>query len=65
MSTRNQLYPIFLRPEHLNILVIGGGNVALEKLTFLYKSSPQAHVTIVAPEWKTEVLELITIHGGR
>jgi precorrin-2 dehydrogenase/sirohydrochlorin ferrochelatase len=46
---RNNLYPIFLKTKSLNILLVGGGNVAEEKLTFLLKSSPDAHVTIVSP----------------
>jgi len=39
---RNNLYPIFLKTKSLNILIVGGGNVAEEKLTFLLKSSPDA-----------------------
>lgn len=46
----NQLYPIFLKMDRLQLLVVGGGLVATEKLTFLHKSSPNANVTIVAKE---------------
>ena len=35
----NELYPVFLKVNELNILIVGGGNVGLEKLTFLLKSS--------------------------
>jgi siroheme synthase (precorrin-2 oxidase/ferrochelatase) len=28
----NQLFPVFLKLEELRVLIIGGGNVALEKL---------------------------------
>lgn len=50
MSTeRNNLYPIFLKTKQLEVLIVGGGYVAEEKLTFLLKSSPDAKVTIVAP----------------
>ena len=45
----NTLYPIFIKPENIRILIVGGGNVALEKLSFIYKSSPQAIVTLVSP----------------
>lgn len=41
---RNELYPVFLKVSNLNVLVVGGGNVGLEKLTFLLKSSPNAQV---------------------
>jgi len=46
---RNTLYPIFLKSSNLHILIVGGGNVAEEKLSFLTKSSPDARVTILAP----------------
>ncbi|MCF7567138.1 bifunctional precorrin-2 dehydrogenase/sirohydrochlorin ferrochelatase [Sabulilitoribacter arenilitoris] len=49
---RNNLYPIFLKARSLNILIVGGGNVAEEKLMFLLKSSPDAHVTIVSPMFR-------------
>jgi len=55
---RNNLYPIFLKTSNLSILIVGGGNVAEEKLTFLNKSSPDANVTIVSPIFKQETLEL-------
>ena len=34
---RNELYPIFLKVHQLNVLIVGGGNVGLEKLSFLLK----------------------------
>ncbi len=52
---RNNLYPIFLKLHKLQTLIVGGGNVALEKLTFLLKSSPNANVIMVAPFFKIEV----------
>ncbi|MFV0566093.1 MAG: bifunctional precorrin-2 dehydrogenase/sirohydrochlorin ferrochelatase [Flavobacteriaceae bacterium] len=54
----NHLYPIFLKTSQLNILIVGGGSVAAEKLHFLLKSSPDACVTLVAPKFKKEVLSL-------
>lgn len=55
---RNELYPIFLKVSNLHILIIGGGNVAQEKLTFLLKSSPNAQVEMVAPMFRDETIEL-------
>ncbi|MBF8150190.1 bifunctional precorrin-2 dehydrogenase/sirohydrochlorin ferrochelatase [Winogradskyella sp. F6397] len=49
---RNNLYPIFLKAKNLNVLIVGGGHVAEEKLTFLLKSSPDANVTMVAPLYR-------------
>jgi len=54
----NELYPIFLKVHELNILLVGGGFVATEKLEFLLKSSPRAQVTVVAKEFRAEFLEL-------
>lgn len=58
MKERNNLYPVFLKMHVLHTLIVGGGNVALEKLTFLLKSSPNAKVTMVAIKFKKEVKEL-------
>ncbi|KGL61767.1 bifunctional precorrin-2 dehydrogenase/sirohydrochlorin ferrochelatase [Polaribacter sp. Hel1_85] len=49
---RNNLYPIFLKTKNLQILIVGGGFVAEEKLTFLLKSSPDANVTMVSPMFR-------------
>lgn len=55
---QNELYPIFLKVNQLNVLIVGGGNVALEKLTFLLKSSPNANVQLVAKEFNEEIIKL-------
>lgn len=54
----NHLYPIFLKVHELNILLVGGGFVATEKLEFLLKSSPKAQVTVISPMFRPEFLEL-------
>jgi precorrin-2 dehydrogenase/sirohydrochlorin ferrochelatase len=59
---QNELYPIFLKVTQLNVLIVGGGNVGLEKLTFLLKSSPNAKVTVVAPNFHSELIELAQKH---
>jgi precorrin-2 dehydrogenase/sirohydrochlorin ferrochelatase len=60
---RNELYPIFLKVSNLNVLIVGGGNVGLEKLTFLLKSSPNAKVQMVATYFLNETLELAEKFG--
>lgn len=60
---KNNLYPIFLKVHQLNVLLIGAGNVGLEKLSFLLKSSPDAKVQIVAIEISTEVNNLALNHN--
>ena len=59
MGKLNPLYPIFLKAHQLEFLIVGGGYVALEKMEFLFKSSPQANVTLVAPFIREETLAFI------
>jgi len=66
---RNELYPVFLKVSQLNILIVGGGNVAEEKLTFLLKSSPNAKVEMVSPMYRERTKALaekfgIQMHNG-
>jgi siroheme synthase-like protein len=55
----NTLFPVFLRLDRLNTLVVGGGNVALEKVSALLRNSPEARVTMVAPFYREELLEYL------
>jgi precorrin-2 dehydrogenase/sirohydrochlorin ferrochelatase len=59
---RNELYPIFLKLHNLSVLIVGGGNVGLEKLSFLLKSSPNAKVEVVAPHFLEELISLAAEH---
>jgi len=59
---RNELYPIFLKLQQLNVLIVGGGNVGLEKLSFMLKSSPNANVEVVAPKFLPELEVLVEKH---
>lgn len=64
----NQLFPVFLQLNKLHTLLVGGGNVALEKLTALLGNSPNATIKIVAKEISPEVraftrdYPLVTLH---
>ncbi|MGC1244000.1 MAG: bifunctional precorrin-2 dehydrogenase/sirohydrochlorin ferrochelatase [Chryseosolibacter sp.] len=58
MEERNNLFPVFLKLEELDTLIVGGGNVGLEKLNALLKSSPAASVTLVAGQIKEEIKNL-------
>lgn len=59
---KNELYPVFLKVSVLEVLIVGGGNVGLEKLTFLLKSSPTANVTMVSKAFIDDVKDLAKIH---
>ncbi|WP_337041447.1 precorrin-2 dehydrogenase/sirohydrochlorin ferrochelatase family protein [Emticicia sp. 17c] len=58
----NTLFPIFLKLEELHTLIVGGGNVGLEKLEAVLRNSPQARVTLVAPEIRDEIKALAQKH---
>lgn len=60
LKNKNQLYPVFLKLEQLHVLLVGAGNVGLEKLHSLLRNSPDAAITIVAPFIKPELREFIT-----
>jgi precorrin-2 dehydrogenase / sirohydrochlorin ferrochelatase len=62
MSERNNLFPVFLKLESLQTLIVGGGHVGLEKLAALLKNSPQAHVTLVARTIQEPIKELALKH---
>jgi siroheme synthase-like protein len=47
-KSQNDLFPIFLKLSELNVLLVGGGNVGLEKLSAMLINSPQAKITVVA-----------------
>jgi uncharacterized protein len=56
--SRNTLFPVFLKLEELRLLIIGGGNVALEKLNAVLSNSPLTQVTLVAPEIAPGIVDL-------
>jgi siroheme synthase-like protein len=69
--SKNNLFPIFLKGNDLRFLIVGGGEVALEKMTALFNNSPEAIVRIVAKEYSESTLEFLKsqstveiIHGA-
>ncbi len=57
-NTGNQLFPVFLKLEHLHVLIVGGGNIGLEKITAILNNSPAAKITLVARHVLPEITEL-------
>ena len=56
---KNRLFPVFLKLEELDILLVGGGNVGLEKLSAMLNNSPDTKVTMVADIFRDELLEYV------
>jgi precorrin-2 dehydrogenase / sirohydrochlorin ferrochelatase len=59
---RNNLFPVFLKLEALQTLIVGGGHVGLEKLSAILKNSPSAKVTLIARSISNEIKELASKH---
>jgi len=62
MPDQNPLFPAFLKLENLRVLLVGGGNVGLEKLTAILRSSPNTAVTIVSLAFLPELRAVVASH---
>ena len=51
----NQLFPVFLKLNELHTVLIGAGNVGLEKLSAILSNSPLATVTVISQNFIPEV----------
>lgn len=51
----NRLFPIFLKLDQMETLIVGGGSVGLEKISALLKNDPLANIKLVAPEIRDEI----------
>ena len=49
-TDKNRLFPVFLKLEELELLVVGAGKVGLEKLTAVLQNAPATSITVVATE---------------
>ena len=53
----NQLFPVFIKLNQLRTLLIGGGNVGLEKLSAIVNNSRHVDLTIVAENINPTILQ--------
>ena len=54
----NNLFPVFLKLEDLSVLLVGGGNVALEKLSAILANAPSTQVRVVAKDFSDAIREI-------
>ncbi len=58
----NHLFPVFLKLEEMQVLLVGGGKVALEKLSAILKNSPATNIRLVGTEISADIKELAATH---
>jgi siroheme synthase-like protein len=63
-SSGNQLFPVFLKLNQLKVLLVGAGNIGLEKLEAVLTNSPETEVDIVAETFLPKLLELTGNYPG-
>src|SRR5258708_2008536 len=61
-ETGNNLFPVFVKLETLRLRIIGGGNVALEKLNAVLQNSPATSIRIVATAILPAIKERAAAH---
>lgn len=55
---KNQLFPVFLKLENFRVLIVGGGKVALEKVSAILGNSPKTEITLVATHVSDDIKRL-------
>jgi siroheme synthase-like protein len=55
----NNLFPVFLKLEQLKLLIIGGGNIGLEKLQAVVRNAPETQIKLVATQISDAVREFV------
>jgi siroheme synthase-like protein len=58
MQSSNNLFPVFLKLETLQLLIVGGGYVGMEKLEAVISNSPATAITLVATQISDAIKEL-------
>jgi len=55
----NTLFPIYIKMDQVQTLLVGAGAVGLEKLQAIYRNSPQAKVRVIAEDIGVEVIDFV------
>jgi uncharacterized protein len=63
-TNKNRLFPVFLKLEELEVLLVGAGKVGLEKLTAILHNAPDSSVTVVATEISEQVKSMTESYSG-
>ncbi|MCG2612354.1 TSUP family transporter [Flavobacterium sp. SM15] len=58
----NTLFPVFLKTETARFLIVGGGNVGLEKTETLLRQNPTVNIKLVATVISSKLKELLELN---
>ncbi len=61
-GTGNNLFPVFIKLENLRLLIVGGGNVALEKLNAVIQNSPNTSITLISLTINDEIYKIASLY---
>ncbi|WP_026704781.1 TSUP family transporter [Flavobacterium soli] len=61
---QNTLFPVFLKTDTARFLVVGGGNVGLEKTETLLRQNPEIAIIIVATILYPKLREIVSSHSN-
>lgn len=64
MKESNHLFPVFLKLEDMRVLLIGAGNVGVEKLNAILINAPATTVRVVAKEVSETFHQLASQHSN-
>jgi len=62
ISGGNNLFPLFLKLDKFHLLIVGGGNIALEKLTAVLQNSPATSIQLISLSISDKIQELAKQH---
>lgn len=57
-TTTRHLFPVFLKPERLQLLIIGGGTIARDQLQGILRTGQQPEVTVISEDCIPEIKRL-------
>ncbi|GEO10434.1 TSUP family transporter [Segetibacter aerophilus] len=60
----NNLFPVFLKLEQMRLLIVGGGNIGLEKLTTVLQNSPSTKINLVSIKIAEDIKQLAIRHSN-